>query len=64
MKIGQFLSFGHAESKSENENTLSPNVFSGPSVPVPPPRIFNDFYYILLESTVVYNWVRGFKITF
>jgi hypothetical protein len=26
--------------------------------------IFNDFYYILLESTIVYNWVREFKITF
>jgi hypothetical protein len=26
MKIGELLYFGHAESKSENENTLTANV--------------------------------------
>jgi hypothetical protein len=51
MKIGEFLQFGHPESKYENENTSSPTdllelhfvLFS----------IFNDLYYILLEFTIV-----------
>jgi len=62
MKIGGFLSFGHAELKSENENTVSLNV-----------RLELQHVFFVAFSTIftklssnlqLCNWVRWFKNSF